>query len=99
VFGLPHGRAPKNQPPNKESHPIHSIQEVFGSALRVAAWKPLFVDKRASKLLKPIYVLCGTDADLKQLNPEKQSDAMALATDELPASVIAIYKLWLARNT
>jgi hypothetical protein len=30
------GGSPENQSPNKESHPIHSIQQVSGSALRAA---------------------------------------------------------------
>jgi hypothetical protein len=35
MFGLPHrALPPENQAPNKESHPIHQIQELPGSALR-----------------------------------------------------------------
>jgi len=39
VFGFPHRALPQeNHAPDKESHPIHSTQEVSGSALR--GWYP-----------------------------------------------------------
>jgi hypothetical protein len=42
------GAPQQNQAPDKESHPIHSTQEVFGSALRLP--EPVSIDVKAETL-------------------------------------------------
>jgi len=41
------GRSPENQAPHKESHPIHRIQEVSGSALSQGQLSESVMDKMA----------------------------------------------------
>lgn len=65
--------------------------------LRRNSWQPLYEGKSGLKLLRPIMILCGKQNT--GLDREIEAQLMAEATDELPASVIAIHEFWNLRNS
>src|SRR5476649_2813700 len=70
--------------------------EGFNDAIksRPKAWKPLLNHKDGTKLLGPIMILCGDRNDLDRDNPAAESELIAKATDDLPASIVAIQAFW-----
>jgi uncharacterized protein len=62
--------------------------------LRPKAWKPLLDHKDGTNLLKSIMTLCGAENNVGRDDPAVESEFMAKATDDLPASVVAIQAFW-----
>ena len=68
--------------------------EGFNDAIKLIrnVWQPLFDDPEASKLLKPIQMLCGEAGGIMSTGAE--AELMRTVTDQLGESLIGIQAPW-----